>query len=297
METNRGAKRQTGKGDNNCMNIRYLISMPDRILRATAAGVGGSFYEASLLLLPNWLRRTRLYTAIVAGLLRITIELIGGAQGILPPNDVNAQELAARKAAGTGIELAGLLTLGWSPLWIFAATADITGGARTYLRELVAELKDDGLLAEDERINTVNELLDTLENTSGLAAETMDVPPLNVNDMRRAWNDLRANASSLPDAEHLASVYAGMQQAAKQEKISLPSLSRLIGAAAVRAGIQTGNVHIFNFYIASLQTIAAEGLTVYARRVTLPYRVVAASHLDPRCMTYTERFLGRFGVK
>ena len=34
---------------------------------------------------------------------------------------VTAQELATRKAAGTGIELTGLLTLGWSPLWIFAA--------------------------------------------------------------------------------------------------------------------------------------------------------------------------------
>ena len=279
------------------MNMRYLITLPERVLRAAAAGIGGSFYEASLILLPAWVRRTRLYTATIGGLLRITIELIGGAQGVLPAHDVTAQELATRKAAGTGIELAGLLTLGWSPLWIFAATADLTGGTRTYLRELVTELKNDGLLSEDEKINTVNELLDALENTSGLAAETLDVPPLNVGELRQTWSDLRKNASSLPDAEHLAAVYAGMQHAAGQEKTSLSSLSKVIGAAAVRAGIQTGNMHIFNFYVASLQTIAAEGLAAYARRVTLPYRIVANSHLDPRRMTYTDRFLSHVGLR
>ena len=57
--------------------------MPERTLRFTAAGLGGFIYEATQLLLPDWLRRTRLYTAIVAGLLRIAIELVGDASGIL----------------------------------------------------------------------------------------------------------------------------------------------------------------------------------------------------------------------
>jgi hypothetical protein len=279
------------------MNLSYLVSFPERILRAVAAGVGGFLYEASLLVLPGWLRRTRLYTAIFAGLLRIVIELVGGAHGILPQDHISAQQLATRKAAGTGIELAGLFTMGFSPLWIFAAIADLTGGTRSYLRLLVSELKNEGLLTEEESINTVEELLDTLENTTGIAAETLDVPPLNVNDMRRTWIDLRANAASLPDADRLAALYAGMQQVAKQEKISIQSLSNSIGAAAVRAGVQTWHKHILDFYIASLRTINAEGLTKYTRRVTLPYRMVAVSHLDPMHLTYTERFLRRFGFK
>jgi hypothetical protein len=279
------------------INLPYLVSLPERILRATAAGVGGFLYEASLLVLPGWLRGTRIYTAIIAGLLRITIELVGGAYGILPPKDISAQELATRKAAGTGIELAGLLTLGWSPLWIFAATADLTGGTRTYLRALVSQLKNDGVLAAEESINTVEELLDTLENTSGIAAEALDVPPLNVNDMRRTWSDLRNNATSLPDADRLAALYASMQRVAKKEKTSIYALSKSIGTAAVKAGVQTGHLHIIDFYIASLQTINAEGLAHYTKRVTLPYRAVAASHLDPICLTYTERLLRRIGIK
>jgi hypothetical protein len=278
------------------VNFSYLVSLPERILRATAASAGGFIYEASLLVLPGWLRRTRLYTAIVAGLLRIVIELVGGARGILPPNDVSAQELATRKAAGTGIELAGLLTMGFSPLWIFAAIADLTGGTRTYLRLLVSELKDDGLLTEEENINTVEELLNSLENTTGIAATAIDIPPLNVSDMRRTWKDLRSNAASLPDAGRLAALYASLQQVAKQEKTSIYELSNSIGAAAVRAGVKTSHKHIFDFYIASLRTISAEGLLAYTQRVTLPYRMVAASHFDPMHVTYTQRLLRRFGI-
>jgi hypothetical protein len=48
------------------LNVRYLISMPERTLRFTAAGAGGFIYEATVLLLPGWLRRIRLYTAIIA---------------------------------------------------------------------------------------------------------------------------------------------------------------------------------------------------------------------------------------
>ena len=279
------------------MGFLYLVSLPERILRALSASVGGIIYEASLLVLPGWFRKTRLYKATVAGLLRIIIELVGGAHGILPSNNVSAQELATRKAAGTGIEVAGLLTLGFSPLWIFAAIADLTGGTRTYLRLLVSELKNNGFLTDEENINTVEELLDTLENTTGIAAEAVDIPPLNVSDMRQTWKDLRNNAAGLPDADRLAALFTGMQQVAKQEKISIHSLSNSIGAAAVRAGVQTGHIHIIDFYIASLRTITAEGLMKYTQRVTLPYRMVASSHFDPMYETHTERLLRRFGIK
>jgi hypothetical protein len=267
--------------------------MPERALRFTAAGLGGIIYEATQLLLPDWLRRTRLYDAIVAGLLRIAIELVGDARGILPHDNMDAQELLARKAAGTGIELAGLLTIGWSPLWLFAVTADVTGGTRTYLRELVSELRQDGLLAEDADIDSVEELLDTLENTSGLAADTLDTPPLNVDDLRQTWQDLRQHATGLPDAGGLAGIYGDMKQVANQEGSSLPSLSGSIGSAAARAGVQTGQTHIFDFYADSLRTITDEGLDTYLLREALPYRVVAASHFDPNRITYTERFLRR----
>jgi hypothetical protein len=77
-------------------------------------------------LLPGWLRRSRLYRAVVAALLRITVELVGGVTGVLPPGDLAVGELARCKAAGSVIELASLLAVGWSPLWLLAAVADLS---------------------------------------------------------------------------------------------------------------------------------------------------------------------------
>jgi hypothetical protein len=275
------------------VNLGYALSLPERTLRAGAAGLGGLLYEATQVLLPGWLRRSRLYRAIVAGTLRIAIELVGGATGILPPDEVTAQELAVRKAAGTGIELAGLMFVGWSPLWLFAATADLTGGTRTYLQALVSELWRDGLLPEDADIASVEELLDTLEGSSGLVAESLDVPPLNVDELRTSWQGLRSQATDLPDAGRLAGLYAKIQQVAQQEGRSLRSVSSVIAAGALRAGVKIGQTHIFDYYQDALRTIDREGLAVYARRVTRPYLAVARGHFDPKRLTYTERLLRR----
>jgi hypothetical protein len=275
------------------MNNRYLVSLPERILRAVAAGVGGLIYEATEVLLPGWLRRSRLYQAIVAALLRITVELVGGVTGVLPPDDIGVEELTVRKAAGSMIELASLLAVGWSPLWLLAATADLTGGTRTYLRALVSELQRDGVLPEDTEFTSVEELLNTLEGTSGLMAETIDVPPLNVRDMRSGWQALQQNVAELPDASRLASIYAQLQQVAKQEDRSLRSVSSLIAAGAMRAGVQMGHTYIFDYYHDALHTITTEGLPAYAQRVAKPYLAVAVDHFDPKRITHTERLLQR----
>jgi hypothetical protein len=275
------------------IDLGYALSLPERSIRAVAAGLGGLLYEATQVLLPGWLRRSRLYQAIVAGTLRIAIELIGGATGILPSDDITAQELAARKAAGTGIELAGLMLLGWSPLWLFAAAADLTGGTRIYLRALLSELRRNGLLPEGANIASVEELLDTLEETSGLVAESLDVPPLNVAEMRASWQDLRRQVEELPDTGHLAQLHAEMQQVAEQEGRSLRSLSSLLAAGALRAGVRTGQVHIFDYYRDALRIITTEGLAVYTRRVTRPYLAAASRHFDPARLTYTQRLTQR----
>jgi len=275
------------------VNLSYALSLPERIVRAAAAGLGGLFYEATQVVLPGWLRRSRLYRAIVAGTLRIAIELVGGGTGILPGDAVTAQELAVQKAAGTGVEMAGLLALGWSPLWLFAATADLSGGTRVYLQALVSELRRSGLLPEDADIASVEELLDTLGGTSGLVAESLDMPPLNVDDMRTAWQDLRQQATDLPDTDRLASLYAELQQVALQEGRSLRSVSSLIAAGALRAGVRTGQTHIFDYYRDALGIIATEGLPAYTRRVTRPYLAVARGHFDAKTITHTERLLQR----
>ena len=283
----------TGIQEESGVTLGFLLSLPERTLRALAVLVGGVIFEGFEVLLPGWLRRTRLYKAIVAQALRIVVELVGGVSGVIPTDEVSAQELMLRKAAGTGIEFAGLLAMGWSPLWLFAVATDLTGGTRTYLRALVAELKRDGVLSAEAEISSVDHLLDTLEGSSDLVAETLDIPPLNLDDLRGSWQELKQHTSELPDSEHLAKIYAEMQQVTEREDSSLQEVSALLAAGAIHAGIQVGQVHIFDYYQAALQTINKEGLRVYARRVTRPYLAAAKRHLDPRTITHTERLLQR----
>jgi hypothetical protein len=189
--------------------------------------------------------------------------------------------------------MAGLMLIGWSPLWLFAVAADLTGGARTYLKALVSELRRDGLLPKDADIASVDELLDTLEDSSGLVADSLDVPPLNVDELRSSWRELRREATDLPDADRLADLYADLRQVTEQESRSLQSVSSLIAAGAVRAGVQMGQVHIFDYYEDALGAIARQGLAAHSRRVTMPYLTVARRHFDASVMTHTERLLRR----
>jgi hypothetical protein len=158
----------------------YLASLPERTARAGAALTGGLVYEASEVVLPLAVRRSKVYQAIVGRLLRIIIELVGGVKGVYPAQEMPVRELLLRKTAGNVVELSSFLAVGWSPVWLLAGASDLIGGTKVYLRTLVTELQDAGLLAADADVASFEELLTALEDTSGVLADTVDVPPLNI---------------------------------------------------------------------------------------------------------------------
>ena len=271
---------------------RYLASLPERAGRAGAALLGGAVYELSETALPEFVRRSKLYEATVARLLRITIELLGDVHGVYPDTPMTVQELTLRKAAGNVVEFASVVVAGWSPLWLLAGAADAIGGSKVYLRALVEELERIGLLQPDTDISSFEELLSRLEGTSGVLADAVDVPPLNVNDLRASWRALQSQATDLPSPEGLASIFAGLQEAARREGRSLLEVSTLVGLGAARAGIRIGDVYVFDYYRRALRSIAEEGLLTFLRRISSPYLERAGKHFDPAAPTYTERLLG-----
>jgi hypothetical protein len=275
------------------MKVDYIISSPERVVRASAAGLGGTIYQISLMLLPGWVRGSQLYQATVARVLRITVELVGGVQGVFPAEDMPVRELATRKVAGNAVELLSIVTVGWSPLWLLAAAADVTGATQFYLRALVEDLRREGALPPDTEIDSVEELLTSLEKILGQAADTVDVPPLNLNDMRISWRELRENASSLPNADRLARIYGDLKAVTDREGGSIYTTSSLIAFGALRTGISMGHLHIFDYYREALDTISSDGLDRYLKRVAAPYRQMVAHHLAPHNKTYTERYLLR----
>src|SRR5215210_198182 len=272
----------------------YLASLPERTARAGAALTGGLVYETSEVMLPLAVRRSKLYQAIVGRLLRITIELVGGVEGVYPTEEMPVRELLVRKTAGNVIELSSFLAVGWSPVWLLAGASDLVGGTKVYLRVLVTELRDAGVLVADPDVASFEELLTVLEGTSGVLADTVDVPPLNVSSARASWQELRQQAADLPDAAGLEKIFAELQLAASKEDRSILEMSSMVALGAVRSGVRLGSVHIFDYYRRALQTIVEEGLLSFLRRTSTPYLTRAGSHFDPHSSTYSERLLRRW---
>lgn len=271
----------------------FLVSLPERLLRALAAAVGGAVHETAEVVLPRFARRSRLYEATAKNMLRIAIELVGDVERPAPAGQPEAGELMKRKTAGNVVELGSIAAFGFSPLWLLAAASDVARGSRVYLDALVAELKRAGVLAEEAQLGSVDDLLSALEGTSGTTARLIDLPPLELAELRASLAELRSSASELPAPQELAALYAGLQRTAARERRPLLEVSAGMGLAFALSARNLGREHVVAPYREDWRPLREEGFAAYARRVAAPYRDAVAGHFDPSRRSWTERALTR----
>jgi hypothetical protein len=226
-------------------------------------------------------------------LLRITIELVGGVEGFYPAEEIGARDLLVRKTAGNVVELGSFVAVGWSPVWLLAGASDLIGGSKAYLRVLVAELRYAGVLSPEREVASFEELLNALEGTSGVLADTVDVPPLNVAGVRASWQELRRQAADLPDAEGLERIYSELRLAARPEDRSILEISFRGGAGGGAGGREAGkrpHLRLLSWRAANDRG-GRFGLLPATRQH--PYLARVRSHFDPRSGTHSERLLWR----
>jgi hypothetical protein len=271
----------------------FLVSLPERLIRSLVAVVGGALHETAEVVLPRFARRSRLYEATAKNLLRVAIELVGDVERDAPPGQPGVGELAKRKTAGNVVELGSIAAFGFSPLWLLAAASDVSRGSRVYLRALVAELKQAGVLAEQAELATVDDLLGAFEGATGTTARLVDLPPLELADLRASLAELRSSASELPSPQELASLYRGLERTAAREQRSLLEVSSGMGLAFVLSARSVGRDHLVVPYREDWQPLRDEGFGGYSRRISKPYRDAVAAHLDRARGTWTERALER----
>ena len=277
------------------MRTGFLVSLPERLARAVAATFGGAVTEAAQLVLPRFVRRSRFYEATAKNMLRIAVELVGGVddgrrvEGPAP----GAGELAVRKTAGNVVELGSIAAFGFSPLWLLAAAADVLRGSRVYLDTLVDELKRAGVLAPEAELASLDDLLGALEGTSGGAARLIDLPPLELAELRASLDELREDATGLPAPAELSRVYEGLRRAAAQEGRSVLEVSSGMGLAFLLSAKRVGREHLVAPYREDWKPLRSEGFGAYARRVSGPYAAAATGHFDPVRTSLTERGLHR----
>jgi hypothetical protein len=271
----------------------FLASIPERIVRSLAAVVGGAMHETAELVLTRMARRSRLYEATAKNMLRIAVELVGDVERSAPPEEPEVGEVMKRKAAGNVVELGSIAAFGFSPLWLLAAASDVSRGSRVYLDALVLELKRAGVLRKEAQFGTVDDVLAALEGTSGTTARLVDLPPLELADLRASLGELRSSAGELPTPRELAAVYGGLRRAAARERRPLLEVSAGMGLAFLLSARNVGRENLLGPYREDLAPLRREGFAAYARRVSGPYRQALAGHFDRDRETWTERGLAR----
>lgn len=268
----------------------YAISLPERAIRALVGTLGGLVHESAEVLLPRFVRRSRLYEATAKNALRIAVEAVGRVEPA-EPAEVSAKELAKRKAAGNVVELGSIAAFGFSPLWLLAAASDVAHGSRVYLASFVDELKRAGVIGREREVASVDELLEALENASGRTAGLIDIPPLELAELRSTLGELRTDASGLPGPAELASLYQGLKEEAARERGSLLEVSVGMGMAFLLSARNVANAHLAIPYREDWAPLRREGFAAYARRVGAPYARAVGGHFDPRRPSWTERLL------
>jgi hypothetical protein len=280
------------------VRARFAISLPERLVRSLVAGVAGAIHESAQFLLPRLVRRSRFYEATAKNLLRISIELVGGveAASTAEAEAPAPKELAMRKGAGNVVELGSIAAFGFSPLWLLAAASDIARGSRVYLDALTDELKAAAVLSEEAHFGSVDELLGAFEGGSGTAARLIDIPPLELAELRKSFAELRDHADELPSPDELAALYRGLREEARREQRSLLEVSQGIGMAFLLSAGKVGRKHLVVPYGEDWKPLRDEGFGAYARRVSVPYGRAIEGHFDPGRETWTERGLDKVTV-
>jgi hypothetical protein len=275
------------------MRRRHVASIPERAVRSLFASLGGLLHESAELVLPRVVRRSRLYEATAKNLLRLSIELVGGVEGSKAVEATPPRELALRKGAGNVVELGSIAAFGFSPLWLIAAASDLARGSRVYLEALVGELKSAGVLSAEVEVGSVDELLGVLERGAGRTARLIDIPPVELEELRRSIAELRDEREGLPSQAELATLFRALQVEAAREDRSLLEVSTGVGLAFLTSAGKVGREHLVVPYAEDWEPLRREGFADYASRVSRPYRDAVGGHFDLERETHTERLFER----
>ncbi len=285
-------------------------------MRSVAAVSAGLIREVGEITLPPGLRRSRLYSTMVEATLQFLIERVGQVEGTYPPSSQAIDHFLVKRTLGDGIDMAGWIAFGASPVWVLAALADLSGAGRQVLTEIVTSLQEEGLLQRDQKFGNVDQMLDGLERTSGQLALSLRFPPLDVASLRKDWSELKEAAKMIPPrhlpssdllrehweelkreaAGHGRSVFELSSLIALTTIRKMPSNMAKLSRSAAKATLRTGQFFaqgLLDHYATILREIRETGYAVYFAREFRPYLHAAAMQFSMSHRSLTEELLER----
>src|ERR1700730_5700319 len=294
----------------------YLLSLPERLIRSALGFSAGLLREIGEVALPRTVRGGQLYKSLVDTTLRYVIEQVGGAKGIYPTEVPQAQDFLARRGVGHAIELLGIAAFRISPVWVFAALADLSGLGRRLIPEIAEALKEEGLLEKKAQFENVDQLLDSLEKTSSRLAQTINAPPIDVARLRQEWTEIRSQARGLkpvdlPSVKVINSRWEELKEEAARQGRSIFETSSVMAISAVRrlpdralwlssstrvGAARTGRLFsaaLLEDYSHTLNQLRDVGYVAYARRQLTPYLRASVDQFSRHQRSMTERVIDR----
>jgi hypothetical protein len=294
----------------------YLLSVPERVVRATLGLGAGVAYEVGEVALPEGVRQSQLYQNLVDTTLRFLIEQVGGAEHLTTAAGPQFDNFLARRTAGNAVEMLGIVAFRASPVWVLSALADLCGMGRHLIPEMADALKAQGLLENDTQFTSVDQVLDGLERTSSRLATTINTPPLDVAGLRKEWQEIREEArglqpGSLPSLETISNLWGQLKaESARQERSifetssmmavstarAIPEGVRWLSASTLVGATRTGEIFagaLLDHYRQTLGEIREVGYVAFAGRQLGPYVRAAVGQFSPERRTLTQRLLER----
>jgi hypothetical protein len=288
--------------------LMYTLSLPERTLRSMAALLGGTSTLLAETLFPKSLRGTTSYRVTIGLMQQFIIEQVAGMK-IKIDEDQNqlGEDYVQRKMAGTALEAVGLLTMGYSPLWVFAILGDAAGGSKVFLNRLVEHLKENNIMAENIEATELVDVLDAVQDASRKSTTTIDTPPLSRAELARLADEMKSSYSRVFKSTtnlvpRLEALWKSMELLAMRENISIERLGGIMTVDAVlwskrgvgfaRATSQTGvelfDEKILDSYRKTLIATREQGIDTYMSAHMQPFMRAAKAHFDPAQKSWTE---------
>ncbi|MGB2895191.1 MAG: hypothetical protein WBB65_03375 [Anaerolineales bacterium] len=287
--------------------LMYALSLPERTIRSLAALAGGTSTLLAEMLFPESLRGTTTYNVTIGMMQQFIIERVAGMASEIGEDRVNlGDNYVQRKMAGTALEAAGLLMMGYSPLWVLAIAGDTAGGSKVFLNRLVEHLKENGIVAEETKVAGLVDVLEAVQEASSKSANTFDAPPLSrvelsnmADEMKVSYGQVFKSTTNL--IPWLDAIWKNMEQLARRENISIERLGGIMtmdavswskkGASMALAAGQTGaelfDEKILDSYRQTLAAASEQGVDKYISDHMRPFMQSARAHFDSTQKTWT----------
>lgn len=290
----------------------YTLSLPERLVRSTVAAVGGASKLLTDTLVPEPLRKTTLFTALIGNTQRFVIEKVAEVEGVYAKEEKAElpENFVPRAVAGNVINAAGLFAVHLSPLWVFAFVSDMAHGSNVYLTRLTKELKDSGVIDPSTDVKGIDDVLTALGNAGKDTAQVFDLPPVDVDSLNKLRQDLTAGYSKVFTSTtgllpRMDTLWEKMQSIASRDGVAVESVVGLMtldvgktAGKAVDAAFAIGNTTtdllsetIFQSYGETLDRIQREGAIACLEEAARPFMGAIASHFSTDKQTWTEWLL------